>query len=74
MMRNCDQSVEINHNTYWPYILDHSYRILIIGCSGSGKNNVLLNLIKHQGSDIERNYLYDKVPCESKYQLLINGK
>ena len=74
MMRNCDQSVEINHNTYWPYIPDHSYRILIIGCSGSGKNNVLLNLIKHQGSDIERNYLYDKVPCESKYQLLIHGK
>ena len=74
MMRNCDQSVEINHNTYWSYIPDHSYRILIIGCSGSGKNNVLLNLIKHQGSDIERNYLYDKVPCESKYQLLINGK
>ena len=74
MMRNCDQSVEINHNTYWPYIPDNSYRILIIGCSGSGKNNVLLNLIKHQGSDIERNYLYDKVPCESKYQLLINGK
>ena len=73
-MRNCDQSVEINHNTYWPYIPDHSYRILIIGYSGSGKNNVLLNLIKHQGSDIERNYLYDKVPCESKYQLLINGK
>ena len=74
MMRNCDQSVKINHNTYWPYILDHSCRILIIGCSGSGKNNALLNLIKHQGLNIERNYSYDKDPCESKYQLLINGK
>ena len=25
------------HNEIWPYILDHPYRILIIGGSGSGK-------------------------------------
>ena len=36
-MKNCDQLVEINHNPNWPYILYHSYRILIIGGSGSGK-------------------------------------
>ena len=30
----------------WPYIADHSYRILIIGGSGIGKTNALLNLIK----------------------------
>ena len=47
MMKNYDQSVEINHNRNCPYIPDHSYRILIIGGSGSGKTNVLLNLIKH---------------------------
>ena len=47
-MKNCDQSVEINHNLNWPYIPDHLYRIIIIGGSGSGKANVLLNLIKHQ--------------------------
>ena len=29
----------------WPYIPGHSYRILIIGGSGSGKTNALLNLI-----------------------------
>ena len=34
------------HNKNWPYILDHPYRILIIGGSGSGKTNVLLNLIE----------------------------
>ena len=34
------------HNKHWPYIPDHSYRILIIGGSGSGKTNFLLNLIK----------------------------
>ena len=35
-----------DHNKKWAYILDHPYRILIIGSSGSGKTNVLLNLIK----------------------------
>ena len=47
-MKNCDQSVKINHNSNWPYIPNHLYRIIIIGGSGSGKANVLLNLIKHQ--------------------------
>ena len=32
-----------DHNKKWAYILDHPYRILIIGSSGSGKTNVLLN-------------------------------
>ena len=45
MMKNYDQSVEINHNTNWLYIPEHLYRILIIGSSGLGKINVLLNLI-----------------------------
>ena len=35
----------IQHNSKWPYIPDHPYRILIIGGSGSGKTNALLNLI-----------------------------
>ena len=52
MMKNCDQSVEINHNPNWPYVPDHPYKIVITGGSGSGKTNVLLNLIKHQRSDI----------------------
>ena len=36
------------HNSIWPYIPDHSYRILIIGGSGSRKTNALLNLINNQ--------------------------
>ena len=48
MRKNYAQSVEINHNPNWPYIPDHPHRILIIGGSGSGKTNVLLNLIKNQ--------------------------
>ena len=72
MMKNYDQSVEINHNPNWPYISDHPYRILIIGGSGSGKTNVLLNLIKHQRPDIDKMCLYVKDPSKSKYQLLFN--
>ena len=33
MMKNYDQSVEINHSINWPCIPDHLYRILIIGGS-----------------------------------------
>ena len=47
IMKNYDLSVEINHDTNWLYIPYHLYRILIVGGSGSGKANVLLNLIKH---------------------------
>ena len=36
------------HNPDWRYILDHPYRILIIGGSGAGKTNALLNLINKQ--------------------------
>ena len=33
------------HNPKWPYVPDHRYNLLIIGGSGSGKTNKLLNLI-----------------------------
>ena len=61
------------HNQKWPYIPDHPYRILIIGGSGSGKTNVLLNLIENQ-PDIDKIYLYAKDPYEAKYQYLINKR
>ena len=47
MIKNYDESVEINHNPNWSYIPDHPYRILIIGGSRLGKTNVPLNLIKY---------------------------
>ena len=61
----------IEHNSKWPYIPDHPYRILIIGGSGSGKTNALLNLINNQ-PDIDKIYFYAKDPYEAKYQYLIN--
>ena len=64
---------KIEHNLKWPYIPDHPYRILIIGGSGSGKTNVLLNLINNQ-PDIDKIYLYAKDPQESKHQFLINKR
>ena len=48
MMKSVNESVEIKRSPNCRYILDHPSRILIIGGLGSGKTNVLLNLIKHQ--------------------------
>ena len=31
MMKNYDQSVEINHSSNWPHILVYYYRLLIVG-------------------------------------------
>ena len=59
-MINLDNITKENnkdHNEKWPYIPDHSYRILIIGGSGSGKTNALLNLIN---DGIDKIYLYAK--------------
>ena len=63
----------IKHNSKWPYIPDHPYRILIVGGSGSGKTNALFNLINNQ-PDIDKIYLYAKDPYEKKYQYLINKR
>ena len=46
IMKNSDQSVKINDNQNWLYILDHRHKLLIVSSSGSGKTNVLLNLKK----------------------------
>ena len=64
---------KIEHNSKWPYIPDHPYRILVIGSSGSGKTNALLNLINNQ-PDIDKIYLYAKDPYEAKYQYLLNKR
>ena len=58
------------HNEKWPYIPDHSYRILITGGSGSGKTNKLLNLIEEQ-NEIDKIYLYAKDLSKHKHEFLI---
>ena len=73
-MINFDDYVNENkteHNKNWPYIPDHPYRILIIGHSGSGKTNLLLNLTENE-PDIDKLYIiyiYIKI-----YYHLINNK
>ena len=64
------------HNEKWPYIPDHPYRILIIGGSGSGKTNTLLNLIKEQDYHdvIDKIYLYARDLSEPKYEYLIKKR
>ena len=49
------------HNRKWPEFPDHPYRILIIGGSGSGKTNALLNLIDNE-PDTDKIYLHTKDP------------
>ena len=49
-----------NHNKKWPYIPDHPYRILIIGGSGAGKTDTLLNLINKQ-KDIDKFICMQKI-------------
>ena len=53
------------HNVKWPYIPDHPYRTLIIGDSGSGKANALLNVINNQ-PDIDKIY-YDDPKAFTEY-------
>ena len=45
----------------------------IVGGSGSGKTNALLNLINNQPY-IDKIYLYAKDPYKAKYQYLINKR
>ena len=75
-MINFDDYVNENktkHNKKWPYIPHYPYWILIVGGSGSGKTNALLNLKENQ-PDIDKIYLYAKDPYEAKYQYLINKR
>ena len=57
------------HDPNWPEIPDHSYSILIVGGSGSGKGNVL----NHE-PDTGKIYLDAKDPYKAKCQLLTNKR
>ena len=75
-MINFDEYTNENkkeHNLNWPYIPDHPYRISIIGGSGTGKTNALLNLINNQ-HDVDKIYLHTKDAYGDKYQYLINKR
>ena len=53
------------HNEKWPFILDHPYRILIIGGPGSVETNALIYLINEQDY-IDKMYLHAKDLSEPK--------
>ena len=55
------------------FIPDHPYRIIIIGGSGSGKTNALINLINEQ-NDIDKVFLYARDLSEPKYEYLIKKR
>ena len=64
---------QTKHNPNWTHIPDHSFRILMIVGSGSGKTNSLLNSIIYQ-PDNDNIYLYANGLYEPKYQLLITKR
>ena len=68
-----ETKTKTEHKSNWPYILGNPYRILIVGGSGLGKTNALLNLINNQ-PDTDKIYLYAKDPFEAKYKYLINKR
>ena len=70
---NCVNKNKTEHNENWPYIRDHPYRIIIIGGSGSGITNALINLINEQ-NDIDKIYLYARDLSEPKYEYLIKKR
>ena len=75
-MINLDSIISENneeHNEKWPYIPDQPYRILIIGGSGSGKINTLLNLINEQ-EDIDKKFIYTQDLSEPKYEYLTKNQ
>ena len=65
---NLDYITENDNNKNWPY------RKLIIGHSGRGKTNYLLNSIQRDSNTIDKIYLHAKDLEEPKYQLLTNKR
>ena len=56
-------------NLRWPEFLGYPYTILIVGGSGLGKTNILLNPIHHDDNDIlDKICFYVKGPKKLKYQ------
>ena len=62
-MFNLDNITKKDDNKDWPY------RTLIIGPSGSGITNYLLNSIQKDNNNIDKIYLYAKDLEELKYHL-----
>ena len=73
---NLDSIINDNnkeHNEKCPFIPDHPYRIIIIGGSGSGKTNALINLINEQ-NNIDKIFLYARDLSEPKDEYLIKER
>ena len=67
-MFNLDYITTKDDNKNWPY------RKLIIGPSGSGETNYLLNSVQKDINIINKIYLYAKDLEEPKYQFLIKKR
>ena len=74
-MINYDDATKQNikeHNPDQVQVPDHPDTVLITRSSGSGKTNILFNLISHQ-SHYYKIYLYTKDQYEAKYYVESRG-
>ena len=69
-MKNYDKSIEINRIPNWSYIPDHLYRNLIIYGLGSDKTIVLMNLIKHQRSNVKKFIYFSSIHLDQSINYL----
>ena len=53
--------------------MPNSIRACIIGKSGCGKTNLLLNLLLQDYLDYNNLYIFSTTLCQPLYQILING-
>ena len=75
-MINLDSITKENNKEYnekCSFIPDHSYIIIMIGGSGSGKTNALINLMNEQNS-FDKIYLRARDLSKPKYEYLITKR
>ena len=71
MLKNYDESVEININPDCSYLPDHPFRMLVIDSSRSSKTNMLLNLIKYLRPDVDKIYIYIYI-CQRSIRMKVS--
>lgn len=62
-----------NFKQLYSYMPDSCFRMLICGCSGSGKTNTLIHMLREPLVYYDKLYLYSKNLEQSKYRDLIDS-
>ena len=63
---------KLDYKQLYPFMPDTAFRMLICGCSGSGKTNTLMHMLRKPLIQYDKLYLYAKNLEQSKYEDLIS--